>query len=91
MSRSSRKRPNQSSASLKECSKELVVAVSDVAAPWPELDSWVGEKTGEEMGEISKDETALFRLLIRERAGDEMGDTSWSDTATVGMFGAPRS
>jgi len=72
---------------VNERSNELVVAVSEVAAPWPELDNWVGEKTGEEMGEMSKEETALFLLLMRERAGDEMGDTSWSD----GIFEAPRS
>jgi hypothetical protein len=67
----------------------VVVAVSEVAAPWPELDSWVGEKTGEEAGESSKDETALFRLLTRESEGDEMGDTSWSRSgiSMVGIFG----
>lgn len=91
MSRSSRNRPNQSSASVKECSNEGVVAVSDVAVPWPELDRWVGEKTGEEMGEMFRDETALFRLLTRESDGDEMGDTSWSGISIVGMFEALRS
>lgn len=53
--------------------------MSEPGAPLPELDTCVGEKTGEEIGEMSKDETALFLLLTRERAGDEMGDTSWSD------------
>lgn len=64
---------------MKEWSYEVVVAVSEPGAPLPELDTCVGEKTGEEIGEMSKDETALFLLLTRERAGEEMGDTSWSD------------
>jgi hypothetical protein len=51
----------------------------------------VGEKTGEEIGEISKDETALFLLLTREREGDERGDTSCSDDSKDGIFEARRS
>jgi len=78
---------------VKEWSYELVVAVSEVPAPWPLADSWVGEKTGEEMGEMSREETALFRLLTRDRDGDEMGDTSWSRSgiSMVGIFEARRS
>jgi hypothetical protein len=76
MSKSSRKRPNQSSASVNECWNEVVVAVSEAAVSWKEPDSWGGEKTGEEMGDECNEETALFRLVMRERSGEEMGDTS---------------
>ena len=61
--------------------------MSDGAVPFAELENWVGENTGEEMGEMFSDDTALLRLLTREREGDEMGDTSWSGISIVGIFG----